>query len=180
MSTEQGLRDRARRAYEWGRLRAALGTALWVAPMAVVSTLVCGRPEVTAPVAIALSALVTYLLWRGGDLGRGVRPGLLAGLAPLLLPLGTRASGHVCLGGICVLLPTVCVVGGLLSGLLVALAIFRGLPLRLRVMLPAFAVAGLAGSLGCLLMGLAGVTGMAAGMALGAAPLVWVPRPQAR
>jgi hypothetical protein len=36
----------------------------------------------------------------------------------------------------------------------------------------------LVGSLGCVLFGLGGVLGMMAGMTVGAAPLLWVPRGQ--
>jgi hypothetical protein len=178
MDTTERLRQRARRAYEWGRLRGALANAGWVAPMVAVSALTCGHPWTTAGVGLVLALLVTASLWRGGDVGRGVRPGLLAGLAPLLLP--AVACGHTCIGGMCVLLPAVCVVGGTLSGLVVSGFAFRALPPRPLVLSSAFVVAGLVGSLGCLLLGLSGVVGMAAGMALGAAPLAWAPRVQPR
>jgi hypothetical protein len=174
-TTESRLVRRARRAYEWGRLRQALGTAAWVAPMAALSAITCGHPWTTVSVGLVLSLLVTLLLWRGGDLGRGVRPGLLAGLAPLLLP--AAACGHACIGGVCVLLPAVCVIGGTLCGLVVAAFTFGTLPRRPLVLSSAFAVAGLVGAMGCLLLGLSGVVGMAAGMALGATPLAFSPRP---
>src|SRR5438128_1875150 len=113
------LADHARRAYEWGRFRAALPTAGLVIPMATVSMWACGGYAAPAVCGSALALLITASLWRGEEFGRGVRAGLWGGLAPLLLPVAVGASGHTCQGGVCLLMPLVCVGGRVLGGLAV-------------------------------------------------------------
>lgn len=79
------LRDRAYRAYEHGRLRVALAQACGVA--LAVALLAVWRIDLASCVWLP----VTFALWcvvaqRGGDLLRGARRGLLAGLASFVLP----------------------------------------------------------------------------------------------
>ncbi len=177
--SEDLLIHRARRAYERGRLEVGLRTAAWVAPMVAVSLVTCGHPGATLLTGVALVTLVTTLVARGGEGSRGVRRGLLAGIVPLLLPVVVHVMGHPCHGnGPCLLFPTTCIGGGVLAGLGLCLLTRGRLPRGLGALAPSFATAFLAGSLGCVLMGLGGVVGMIAGMAVGATPLLWVPRPQ--
>src|SRR5687767_9834018 len=91
------LEAAARRALERGRVGLAARDAVFVLPLFAISLLGCGSPGVTCGVAVALIAVVFYATWRGQALGRGVWPGLLAGLAPFALPLVCRATGHLCL-----------------------------------------------------------------------------------
>jgi hypothetical protein len=178
-SDQAALISRARRAYETGRVAAALPTTALVAPMAALSFFCCGRREATACLATALALLVTALLWRGRDLGRSVRAGLAAGAAPLLLPLLAMPLGHVCPREACLVFPVACVVGGVVAGVVLAASWRRaGTPRRTRALVAGFAVAALAGSLGCLIAGALGVLGMAAGLALGGAPVLALPSPQ--
>ena len=166
------LEQRARRAYETGRLGRAARRGVLLAPLVAISLLCCGRPVPTLVCGVTLILLVVFCLWRGRDPGRGVAPGLAAGSVPLLLPVLARASGHVCVTGSCLLLPAVCGVGGLLGGIALGLLAPRPREGRAVPFVTACLVAGLAGSLGCLLYGFVGLAVMIAGLLAGAAPVL--------
>jgi hypothetical protein len=171
---ELALEARARRAYERGRVRAALPTAALAVPMTVLSLLLCGREAATLVCGTLLAAALVGALWRGQEVSRGARVGLLAGAGPFALPLALQCTTHACVGGTCLLFPGVCIAGGILAGLAVAAPALRRVPAPASwgYVLPALVVAGLAGSLGCVMAGTVGVVGMAGGMALGTAPLL--------
>src|SRR5262249_38265955 len=85
---------RARRAYEVGRLYAALPWgALCVAYAAaprLLESLVCAcmtSPAFTCAVGGALAALVTFLVWRGGARGAAAKAGVVGGLAAWIAPI---------------------------------------------------------------------------------------------
>lgn len=114
----EGLHKRARRAYELGRLRAAVVTALVLSGIgAVTSSWVIGPRS-------AWFAPVTFLIWlgvsfRGGAMLRSARYGLIAGALTLVLPLSVLrpccrwdAAGM----GHCTM-PEMCLVMGALVGL---------------------------------------------------------------
>jgi len=169
---EAVLYARARRAYERGRLRASLPTVALVAPMVGLSILLCGRYAASACSGIALAAVLAAATWRGQHFARGARAGLVAGLGPLLLPLAMWL--HVCVGGVCLLAPSICVAGGLVGGAVVGVkAHGRAEASSAGYLAVALAVAALSGTMGCLIAGASGVLGMAAGMAAGAAPALW-------
>src|SRR5687767_13965737 len=88
--------NRARRAYELGRLRAALPVLGWVAPMIVVSVAGCGPVWGAAVGGGLLAALCVGFKWRGQELARAVEPGLVGGMVPLSLPLVLEVTGHGC------------------------------------------------------------------------------------
>ena len=179
MSSEAVLLARARRAYEWGRVRAALPRLLVVAPLTVLSLVACGRYAATGAASMALALVLLACLWQGRHAGRGARAGLLAGMGPLLLPLGVPATAHVCTEPSCLLFPLACVAGGILGGLVVwMLGASASCGAACDASCPSYAlaalsVAALTGSLGCLVAGLGGVLGMMLGMAGGALPLAW-------
>jgi hypothetical protein len=155
------LYGRARRAYEWSRLRRALPAALWVAPM-LAATLAIGGPStaIRAAAGIALALLIVFLAWRGGAAARAIGPGLVAGLAPLALPLVTR-SMHLCgVHGCLMLCMPACIVGGVVGGLVVALAVRHVSEGRVTFTLATAAVTMLCGAMGCLVAGLGGFLGM--------------------
>jgi hypothetical protein len=169
---DAALYERARRAYETGRLGAALRRSLLLLPAVGIALLCCARPAPTLASGAGLVLLVTFCLWRGQDYLRGVRPGLVAGFVPLLLPVLAQATGHLCVSGHCLLFPAVCGVGGLLGGVTLGLMAPRprdgqGIPF-----VTACLVAALAGSVGCLLYGLVGLGVMIAGLLVGAAPIL--------
>jgi len=168
------LERRARRAYELGRLRAALRVAPVVAAGAAVA-LLCGRPvSLTVAVAAALLVLSVSLLHAGGSGGRGVWPGLLAGVAPLAMPLFMITAGHACFGDACMsLCLPACVLGGAVAGVAVArmAARYGG---DWKFVGAALAVAALGGSMGCSIAGATGVVGMIAGFVAAGAPALAV------
>jgi hypothetical protein len=153
--------SRARRAYELGRLRLGLRTALVVMPMIGLSLLLSTRPALSWSAGALLFALVAALSARGGAHGRAVVPGLLAGSLPLLLPALLRTSGHCCIGGACwSMCMAGCIVGGLFAGVAIGL-VAASEPERSRFLLASTAIAGLAGALGCVMAGALGIAGMA-------------------
>jgi hypothetical protein len=170
MVNDDNLRQRARRAYELGRLWRALWPALVVPPMAALSLGSCGRPAVTLTAASLLLLSTVALSWRGEALGDAVAPGLLSGIAPLLMPLVLCRGMHPCQMGFCwSAAAPFCVLGGLVAGVAVGLRSARA---PLATLAATALVAALTGALGCLLGGAAGLSGMAIGLVAGAAPVV--------
>src|SRR5579864_4168686 len=173
---ENDLAACARGAYERGRRRWALARGAAAAAVAAVALAGCPAPAAPAACAVGLGVLVAACLWRGGAWARGARLGFLAGLAPCLLPAAARAI-RICNGSMCLTLPTVCLTGGVVAGLLLAWMGLRP-PGRgdRRFWLAAAAAAILAGATGCFTAGLAGVGGMALGLLAGAAAPVLAAR----
>lgn len=169
---ETGLKERARRSYERGRLAGAARRSVLLLPLLGVASLCCPSPGGIFAGGAGLFVVVTFCLWRGQEFRRGVRPGLVAGFLPLLLPILVQAIGHACAPGRCALFPTVCGLGGLAGG--VALGLLaphpregRGIPF-----VTACLIAGLAGSVGCVLYGVFGLAVMVLGLLLGAGPIL--------
>ena len=163
------LEARARRAYEWGRLRWSLRL---VPPVLAASgvAVACGSSlSPTCALAAALLLLSLWLSFSGGAAGRAVMRGLLAGAVALACPVLLHTLGHACLGPSCMMLgiPS-CIAGGAGAGLLIASRAAR--EKGGRFLLASVAVAGLLGALGCSLAGAAGVLGMLAGTVAAGAP----------
>jgi hypothetical protein len=163
------LAARARRAYELGRLRAKLPAALFALPPAAVALEVCGRPWVTLPVATLLAAALVAAHWRGEAAARGAGAGLVAGALAFAAPVLASGLG-LCPARPSAALLTVCWGGGLVSGGVLALCARRAAGQRRLYLVAAGVVAGLTGSLGCILAGTGGLVGVAAGLGLGMAP----------
>jgi hypothetical protein len=185
MSSREDLAmSRARRAYEWGRVRLGLRRALWVLPLVVASWWWRGQLGAAMATGAGLAALVVLFVWRGGGLARAVAPGLVAGAAPLLLPLwfATLRGAHLCSrcgweSGDFRACLAACVVGGAVGGLALGLGLARIGRGRGEAAVGAVALAMLAGTLGCTLVGAWGLAGMTAGMmVLGAPALVLAAR----
>src|SRR5258708_8424808 len=102
---EKQLTARARRAYELGRLRWALGRGAAAAAVTAVALAVCPSPAAPAACAAGLGVLVAACLWRRGAWARGARLGSFAGLAPCLLP-AARPAFHLCPAALCPAPPT--------------------------------------------------------------------------
>jgi hypothetical protein len=169
-TSEWALEARARRAYEWGRLRSSLRLAPLILAAAA-AALACGRPlSSICALAGLLLPLSLGLSIAGGAGGRAVMPGLVAGTVALACPVLLHTVGHACLGPSCMMLGIpACVVGGAAAGALIA-SRAAGEESGGRFLLPAATVAGLMGALGCSLAGAAGVLGMLAGIVLAGAP----------
>jgi len=168
-------RERARHAYERGRIRLGLRAALAVIPLMALSMLICGRPELTLPTGGALFAVTAWLRARGQAYGRALVPGYLAGCAPLALPVALRASGHCCVGGACwsgcIL---ACVAGGLFAGIATGFLSTTERDKRGPFFVSMLLVSGLVGGLGCAMAGLSGVLGMAVALGTTSLPISWV------
>lgn len=162
---------RARRAYELARWRHGLRAAPAVLLMIAVSFGVGGRVPSTLAAGAALLCLSVVFGWRGQVWGRAVMPGLCAGSAPLVLPLLLRSSGHGCIGGSCWSFCMLgCTLGGLLAGIAIGLAAAAQNEGRARFLFASTSLAGLAGVLGCAIVGAAGITGMALAVVLSSLP----------
>ncbi|MEZ4317009.1 MAG: hypothetical protein R3F61_05885 [Myxococcota bacterium] len=155
------LERRARRAYEWGRLRGALG---WTVPAVLFAggSRVVGGVELAGALGGVLAVLLVGLRWRGGDLGRGVVPGLASGLLAWGVPLA-----WVCGDGPCVTAcsPACLVVTGVAGGL-GGLLLWRSVGSTSAV--AALAIASVCASMGCLALGTGGLVGVAAVLVVGA------------
>jgi hypothetical protein len=162
MAPEDLLR-RVHSAYERGRLRRALWTSSVVVPMVVASFGGCGRASTSVGIGAVLAVLVSYLVWRGGDAGEAVRPGLVAGLASLAFPLvACRAMENAGIEGTLPL--AACVVGGLASGAIVTRHATRRAGNRTVFAFAGGAIASLTGSLGCVSAGAGGIAAMIVGV----------------
>ncbi len=88
---EAELISRARRAYEWGRLRVAFRIAWFVVPLIVVSLVACSVPARTIATGVLLLVVAVGMRWRGGVPGQAVQLGILAGLGAFSAPLLANA-----------------------------------------------------------------------------------------
>ncbi len=167
---ESLLRGRARRAYEWGRLRRALGGSI---PTLLVGGMVAALVrEWSWPLVLGsiLYLASVALLWFGRSPGRSVLPGVVYGLLPLTGGVIARLHGHVCMGMSCYsTCMFYCVGGGVLAGLLVGRLAFKS-DSPTAVFMSAAATALLTGAIGSSCVGLHGIVGMALGIGLGAVP----------
>jgi hypothetical protein len=167
------LQERARQAYERGRWQRAWHRAA-VAPVVVAAGLLCGASLALAvSCGVLLAGAVALGEWRGQTYGRAVRAGLLAGIAPLVMPTLLGPLGHsigwtAACWQMCVL---ACTVPGFFAGIALG-ARAAGESQRLRYLATAAAVTVLAGAPGCAWAGLMGVGGMAAGVLVGGTPLL--------
>jgi hypothetical protein len=171
MLAEQSLlRGKAKRAYEWGRLRHALAGSI---PTLLVGGMVAALVrEISWPLVLGSMLYVASvaLLWFGRSPGRSVLPGVVYGLLPLTGGVIARLHGHVCMGMSCYsTCMFYCVGGGVVAGVLVGrLASKSDSPTA--VFLSAAATALLTGAIGSSCVGVHGIVGMALGIGLGAVP----------
>jgi hypothetical protein len=171
------LAERARFAYEVGRLRRAIVRA-WPIPLAALLAVRLGSTAAHVfALAVPLSVAAILLVWKGGVAGRAVAPGLAAGTAPLVLPGFAMDCAVACMAS-CQTWSTVsCVGAGVLAGAFVGYRAARVGDGGAAFTAVAAAIAATTGAMGCLVGGAVGVMGMLAGLAIGAIPvLALVPR----
>lgn len=172
------LERRARRKYEWTRVRRAV---LGFAPslvVVVIAALANKHPSSALAFGAAMFVVGVALLWYGRDIRRAVLPGLAMGLLPLALALCANNVGHACMGGECM---TVCVpactIGGLGAGIGVSLIGFRWKQ-GAAFWAGATALTLLTGAMGCSCVGYGGVAGLALGYGVGVLPALLRRRPR--
>lgn len=155
------LQARARSAYERGRLLRGLRLVAIVPLLGICAAVPpCRSLALTAPIGVALAALMVAFAWRGGSLGAAVLPGLFAGLVPFVLPVGVMTVGHACAAPGCMdyCFPACCI-GGVASGVL--LVLWARAEDRGRAFFgAALAIAALTGAMGCAVSGASGIVGM--------------------
>jgi hypothetical protein len=169
------LKERARRAYERGRVRYAVWAALPTAIVALVGGLMGEPAGLAALTGALLYGVAVFCYYRGQHVAKGVLPGIAAGAIPFVAVHAARASEHYCSSSECTsyCLPA-CVVGGIAAGLLIAYFARASRPARVS-WVSAGVVASLTGALGCVCIGVGGILALLGGLLLGAAPLALRP-----
>lgn len=166
------LRDAARRAYERGRLRAALRGAWPVPVLAGLSIASSAPPHWVVPVAVLGLAVVVLLHHRGRGLERAVFRGQLAGLLPLVVALASCRVPHACANGSCSewCMPA-CLVAAAVGGVGIARYSGRERERAVESLLAAAAVAALIAAMGCAAIGVGSALAVLAGLGMVAAPV---------
>ncbi|CAN5390470.1 hypothetical protein BH09MYX1_BH09MYX1_41540 [soil metagenome] len=160
--------DRARRAYERGRLRTALvrGTAVSAVLSVLAVTLLGWRALPWLSVAFLA---VTLGEWRGSYFGAGARRGFAIGAIGLLLPMSLlrpccAGKDMMMDGAACCTMPSACGIAGILLGVSVAV-LWPIAPLRKQ---PEIALGTLLGAAGIFAVRCGGMfTGEVVGLVLG-------------
>jgi hypothetical protein len=175
----EAFERRARRRYEWVRVRRAIvgfSPALAIVGAAALNE---RRPGSATAFGLAMFAVGVMLLWYGRDVRRAVLPGVALGALPLVLALCANHL-HSCHGGACMsfCMPA-CVLGGLGAGIGVGIIGHRARRTA-GYWAAVSSLALLTGATGCTCAGYAGVVGLAAGFVVGLAPelirSVWAKR----
>lgn len=167
------LERQVRHAYERGRIHVALFVATVLLALSCCGLGMAARDWRYYLIATTLSAVVGVFIWRGGDSGNAVLPGLLVSLIPMLLSATMLDCGPGCEGSCMRHCMVVCAIGAAAAGLLAAF-LMRHHPRRHRAWLFAVALVPASGLLGCPHVGygeLAGLfVGLLAAKALTSAP----------
>jgi hypothetical protein len=161
------LTARGLRAYELGRLVTASRVAFALVPLATLCLLETTGRELCACLSVVLLGAAVWLRWRDRAGWENVTTGLLAGGLPLAAGIllarfgvscGTSGAESFCTG--------LSVLVGTSAGLLIAA---REAPFRARFTsyLTAGVIAALAAGLGCVRLGVLGVSSMLAGIVIG-------------
>jgi hypothetical protein len=162
------LQARARAAYERDRWRLGIAAAWPALVMAGICVTLGGRPLATLAIGAVLALLIAKATQHGRGAARAVIPGLIGGALPLVAGLVACRVPHVCAPGLCVSwCAPLCLAAGALAGVVLAVRSKRASADQRPSLLVASSIAVLAGSLGCLVVGLGGIVGMFLGLAVG-------------
>lgn len=170
MAPDESL-QRARRAYEWGRLWRAAIKAWPALLLTALSSVLCHEPAMSVGIGAALFALATCLGWYGRIGTHAASAGLRAGIGAFAVPV---AAFYFVVTPDCCTLMTMLIVNGSCGvgvGMLLGLESGRLQTQRNVFLMWAALVATLCGMLGCILFGPMGLAGMAAGVLLSTAPV---------
>jgi hypothetical protein len=172
MVTRDQLKAGGLRAYEQGRVRTALRVAWFLVPVSLLCALETGAGETCACVGTLLLGAALYLRWRDRRGVNAVSAGLVAGSLPLVVGLALARLSPTCANApLWSLCTAICLTVGVPSGIWLGVRAARG-SFGMAGALTATGIAALAASLGCAELGVAGIVGAAAGLALGAAATV--------
>jgi hypothetical protein len=153
---------RVRRAYELGRLRAALPWALVPLALSLLSCTCCAERSFVMLFGASLAGMLVLARWRGGVWAAaapvGLGGGVLAWLAPFACPIAP-----------------VCAAAAFVVGIGIGLLARTRAGRRVEFLLAASLMAALGGAMGCLVLGLAGLGAAALALAIGAVPTALVP-----
>lgn len=162
---------RARRAYEWSRVKHAALYSSVALVLTAVSSAVCQESTWSLAIGGGLFALATGLMWRGGVATRAARAGLKAGMLAFAVPVFIFHGFFDIHCGIETIL-IVNAIAGLGAGILLSIQSARLESQRNAFLLGAAPVVLLSGTLGCLLFGPVGVASMAIGYLASTAPVM--------
>lgn len=166
-----GLRERARRAYELGRLKRGAARAWPVVLLAAVSSFMCHEPFVSIGIGTGLFAVVAACYWHSRVVAQAANAGLKIGVAAFAVLV---ASFSFYYAPYCSTLTALLVINGgcgLGAGVLLSIESARMKTGGNLFLLLASVVAAACGMLACILFGPVGTIGMAAGVALTTAPV---------
>jgi hypothetical protein len=170
-------KSKARNAYERAMLargmRGAWPVALLV-PLAMLVHAPASSPSLILAIGAALVLALVALGWRGGAWARGAWTGLVAGIPLFLVPVVIAprdACAHACAHGPPMACVIACTAIGVAAGVGIAWLASRD-PNRSARLVASILVAGLVGSLTCVVAGGAAVLGAAAGLTVGSIPVV--------
>jgi hypothetical protein len=167
MVNPEELAARGLRAYELGRLRAALRVATVIVPVAALCLLESQGREACACFAVVLLGSAVWLRWRDREGMESVTTGLLAAALPLIGGLVLARFDLRCgLAGSETYCTAFAFLIGSSAGVVVALREARWRR-RFSSLFTAVAITSLAAGLGCIRLGLVGLASMAVGLALG-------------
>lgn len=163
------LQKRARRGYEFARLRrAALGM---IPAVVIVALATCFTHRPVSAVVFGSVAVVlgVFMLWFGREPQKAVLPGIAAGIVPLVLALCANYVHSCGMHGCSSWCVPACALGGVVAGLTVASFgnQHRAGPV---FWLSASGLALLVGAMGCSCVGYSGVLGLGLGFAAGTVP----------
>jgi len=172
------LEQKVRRTYEWGRIKRAVRLSLVVGILAAVFAATAPHLWLGVSLAVVLTSISIIFLWRGQELERALRTGLIAGSVPLALALAARPLGHGCeIGGACYswCMPA-CALGAAIATGIVARAAYRTSDVG-RFGLAAGLVTVATGTLGCSCLSIGGAAMLVGVFVVSAVPtLVYVAR----
>lgn len=151
------------RAYERGRIKWAARVAGPLFAVAAIGLMAAGRSMEFYVIALMLAIAAGVYIWRGGDAGNALFPGLAAGMVPLALSAIMLDCTAEC-SGLCMRhCMAVCASGAAVAGLLAAV-LTRNHPRRHRAWLFAVALVPASGLLGCPHVGYGQLIGLVVGL----------------
>jgi hypothetical protein len=172
----EALAKQARRAAEWGRLRAASRVTTLIVPLVLLALAISPHRVAVTGIGLALLVVTIALGWRDAQGAQAARSGLKLGVIPMTAALFTVVVEGWCDPDRSV---TLCGAGCLFAGLFAGgasawYAVRTQAPRRLGAWARIGLVASMTAALGCAGLGLGSSLAVLGAMAAGAA-VAWVP-----